>query len=126
MNVTVFIYILYINRNIGKRTVLYVRPMKTQISVRIRAVWSESSLSTWWNFAAMAIQNAQNENSERSHIQWIWLCPEFMTSRSEYVFAQNFHSAKSYINVLQKISPPKTENFQIKTSEIFFIFLLKT
>ena len=30
----------------------------------------------------------------------------------------------AYSNIL-KISPTKTENFQIKTSDIFFIFLLK-
>ena len=33
-----------------------MRPTKTQISLRIRAVWSESSLSEWRNFAPLAIQ----------------------------------------------------------------------
>ena len=33
----------HLNRNIRKRNFRYVRPVKIQISLRIRAVWSESS-----------------------------------------------------------------------------------
>ena len=33
--------------NVKKRTFLHVRPTKTQINLRIRAVWSESSLYAW-------------------------------------------------------------------------------
>ena len=35
-------------RNIRKHTIRHVRPMKIQIRLRIRAVWSESSLGTFW------------------------------------------------------------------------------
>ena len=54
------------NRNVRKRTFWYVRPTKTQISLRIRAVWSESSLSAWRNFVFLAIQNALSEDSDQT------------------------------------------------------------
>ena len=43
-----------------------VRPTKTQISLRVCAVWSESSLSAWRNFASLAIQNAPSEESDQT------------------------------------------------------------
>ena len=49
-----------------KRTFWHVRPTKTQISLRIRAVWSESSLSTLKNFASLAIQIAHSEDSDQT------------------------------------------------------------
>ena len=36
------------SRSIRKRTSGHVRPAKIQISLRIRAVWSESSLGAFW------------------------------------------------------------------------------
>ena len=39
---------------------------ETQISLRIRAVWSESSLSAWRNFASLAIQAAPSEDSDQT------------------------------------------------------------
>ena len=36
---------------------------KIQISLHIRAVWYESSLSAWWSFASLAIQNLPSEKS---------------------------------------------------------------
>ena len=46
---------VHLNRNVRKRTFLHVRATKTQISLRIRAGWLESSLSAWINFASLAI-----------------------------------------------------------------------
>ena len=43
-------------------TFWYVRPTKTQISLHIRAVWSEASLYAWRIFASLAIQNAPGED----------------------------------------------------------------
>ena len=40
--------------------------MKTQISLCIHAVWSESLQSVWRNFASLAIQNAPSEDSEQT------------------------------------------------------------
>ena len=36
------------SRNVWKRPFGHVRPAKIQISLRIRAVWSESSLGAFW------------------------------------------------------------------------------
>ena len=41
-------YWTFTSRNIRKRTFGYVRPAKIQISLRIRAVWSTSSLGAFW------------------------------------------------------------------------------
>ena len=41
-----------------------VRLAKIQISLRIRAAWSESYLSAWKNFASIAVQNASSEDSD--------------------------------------------------------------
>ena len=43
-----------------------MRPKKTQISLRICTVWSESSLSVWWNFAALATQIAPDDDSDQT------------------------------------------------------------
>ena len=48
--------------------------------------------------------------------------PELNTSQSAHATPLRKHA---YSNIL-KISPPKTENFQIKKNLIFFIILLKT
>ena len=56
----------YLSPNVRKRTFWHVRPMKTQISLRIHAVWLESSLSAWRNFASLAIQNAPREDSDQT------------------------------------------------------------
>ena len=56
----------YINRNVRKRVFWHVRPTKTQISLRIGTVWSESSLSAWRNFASLTIQNASREDFDQT------------------------------------------------------------
>ena len=38
----------YMNRKVRKRTFGHLRPAKIQIRLRIRAVWSESSLGAFW------------------------------------------------------------------------------
>ena len=46
-----------------KPTKWHVRPAKTQISLAIRPVWSESSLSAWRKLGSLATHWAQNEDS---------------------------------------------------------------
>ena len=46
----------YLSRNVRNRSLWYVRPTRTQISLQIRAVCSESPSSAWKNFAFIAIQ----------------------------------------------------------------------
>ena len=70
--ITVWEAVLYnTNRKARKRTYWHVRPTKTQISLRIRTVWLESSLSAWRNVASLAIQNAPSEDSGKiARIVW--------------------------------------------------------
>ena len=49
-----------------KRTFWHVCPTKTQISLRIRTVWSESLLWAWRNIASLAIQNTPREDSDQT------------------------------------------------------------
>ena len=60
-----------------------MRPTKTQICKRNRAVWSESSLSTWRVFASLAIQNVPSKDSDQTarmrRLIWIFAgrtCPK--------------------------------------------------
>ena len=54
-----------------------MRPSKTQISLRICAVWSKSSLSAWRNIASLAIQDAPSEDSDQTarmrRLIWIFV-----------------------------------------------------
>ena len=52
--------------NVRKHTFWHVRQTKTQISLRIPAVWLESSFSAWRNFAFLAIQSASSEDSDQT------------------------------------------------------------
>ena len=52
------------NRNVRKRTFGHVRPVKIQISLRIRAVWSESSLGAFW--IAKDEKSSHADNGDRS------------------------------------------------------------
>ena len=51
---------------VRKSTFWQVRLTRTQISLRIRAVWSESSLSARRNCASLAIQNVPSEDSDQT------------------------------------------------------------
>ena len=53
------------DRNVRKCTFWYMLPTKTQISLRNRTAWLESSSSTWRKFASLAIQNAPSEDSDQ-------------------------------------------------------------
>ena len=66
-----------------KRTFSHVQPTKTQISMHVRAVLSESSLSAWRNGVSLAIQNAPREDSDQTgqmrKLIWIFagrICPK--------------------------------------------------
>ena len=49
-----------------------VRPAKTQISLGIRPVWSESSLSAWRKVGTLGTHWTHSEGSEMSEIEPIW------------------------------------------------------
>ena len=52
------------SRNVRKRTLWYMRPAKIQISLRIRAVWSESSLGAFWLAKVKNFLQEDNEDAD--------------------------------------------------------------
>ena len=58
--------ILNLNRLMRKPIKWHVRPAKTQISLGIRRVWSESSLSAWRNLGSLATHWAHSEDSDQT------------------------------------------------------------
>ena len=56
----------YTSRTVKKRTFRYVRQAKIQISLRICAVWSESSLGAFWIAKDTNFLHADNEDSNQS------------------------------------------------------------
>ena len=57
---------MQMSRNVRQCTLEHVRQTKTQISLCIRAVWSESLLPALRNSASLAIQNAPSEDSDQT------------------------------------------------------------
>ena len=55
-----------LSRNMTKPTKWHVRPAKTQISLGIRPVWSESSLSAWRKLGSLATNWAHSEDSDQT------------------------------------------------------------
>ena len=54
------------NRNIRKRTSGHVRQAKIQIVLRIRTVYSESSLCAFWKAKDAKFLHADNEDSDQT------------------------------------------------------------
>ena len=62
------VYGLHINlsRLLTKSTKWHLRPAKTQISLGIRPIWLESSLSAWRNLGSLATLWAHSEDSDQT------------------------------------------------------------
>ena len=56
----------HMSRLMTKPSKWHVRPAKTQISLSIRPVWSEPSLSAWRKFRSLAIHWAHSEDSDQT------------------------------------------------------------
>ena len=77
-----------LSRLMTKPTKWHVRPAKTQISLGIRPVWSESSLSAWRKLGSLATHWAHSEDSDQTgrmpRLIWVfaghtchyWFCHE--------------------------------------------------
>ena len=60
------ICVKYVSHDVGKRnTSGSVRPVQIQISLRIRAVWSEPSLGAFWIAKDSKFRHADNEDSDQ-------------------------------------------------------------
>ena len=55
----------HLSRLMTKPTQWHVRPAKTQISLGIRPIWSESSLSAWRKLGSLATYWAHSEDSDQ-------------------------------------------------------------
>ena len=67
LNKTLPKYLLnQMSRDIEKQTKWHLRPAKTQISLGIHPVWSESSLSAWSNLRSLATHWAHSEHSDQT------------------------------------------------------------
>ena len=62
------IYHLYMTLNVRKCIIEHIHPAKIQISLRIRAVWSESSLCTFWIDKHAKCLHADKEDLEDAQI----------------------------------------------------------
>ena len=68
--VLIAIWFKQMSRSTTKPTKWYVRPVKTQINLGIRPVWSESLLSAWRNHKFLASHWAHSDNwSDRANAQ---------------------------------------------------------
>ena len=75
-NAVVLVFNSYLCRLMTKPTKWHVRPTKTQISLGIRPVWSESSLSAWRNLGHLTTYWAHSEDSDQTGRmpRLIWVC----------------------------------------------------
>ena len=60
------VFIQYLSRSMAKPTERPVCPAKTQISLGIRPVWSESLLSAWRSLRSLAILRAHSKDSDQT------------------------------------------------------------
>ena len=66
---------LHMSRLMTKPSKWHVRPAKTQISLGIRPVWSESSLSAWRKLGSSATHLTHSEDSDQTGrmLRLIWV-----------------------------------------------------
>ena len=71
--VIVIVVFWHLSRRMSKPTKWRVRPAKSQISLGIRPVWSESSLSVWRNIGPLTTYWAHSEDSDQTgRMPWGW------------------------------------------------------
>ena len=76
-----------------------MRPAKTQLSLGIRPVWSESSLSAWRNLGPLATHWEQREDSDQTgwmpRLIWVFAGPTLillvLSCRGSYIFIFGLH-----------------------------------
>ena len=98
---TVWRNIFYkMSRLMTKPTKLHVRPAKTQISLCMRPVWSESSLSAWRKLGSLATYwvDVQADLSLRwAHMPFCWFCHEMAQIFNGNYCTGTHHSDMSHV-----------------------------
>ena len=101
---------IHINRNARQRTFGHVRPAKIQISLRIRAGWSESSLGAFWIAKDAKFLHADNEDSNQTarmrRLIWVFVgrtCQKvrFLTLRFDDLIS--FYQSKTTWNKVRYV-----------------------
>ena len=105
-----------------KTNKMSVRPAKTQISLGIHRVWSESLLSAWRNLGSLATHWAHSEDSDQAG--WmprlIWVFP----GRTHILLVLSCHGSNSfgYFTQLKTVGRAKTQDLQDKLPGILQTF----
>ena len=78
-----WLFLKYLRLNLGKRTFGHVRQARIKISLHIRAVWSEASLSTFWtvNDAKFFPVDKEDSNQTSRIRRLIWAIFRYVFSR---------------------------------------------
>ena len=63
---------IYKSRLRTKPTKWHVHPVKTQISLGLHPVWSESSLSAWWQLESLATHSAYSWSDLADRLIWVF------------------------------------------------------
>ena len=94
------------NRNVGKRTFVYVRPAKSQISLRIRAVWSESSLGAFWIAKDARFLHADNEDSDQTAQmrRLIWVFVGRTCQKVHFLKLRHFFQVSHFADLVDKVN----------------------
>ena len=109
-----------------KTSKMSVRPAKTQISLVIRPVWSESSLSAWRKFGSLATHWAHSEDwSDWADAQIILLVLSCGSSNTEAVSCNCWQETCYYIAILDHTFD-KTRCYEWKMCNFAPVFLGKT
>ena len=86
------------SRNVKQRTWEHVRPAKIQISLRIRAGWSESSQGAFWIAKDAKSLHADNEDSDhiarKSRLIWVYVGRTCQKVRFFHVVAHSLGARK--------------------------------
>ena len=110
-------------RLMTKPTKWHVRPAKTQISLGIRPVWSESSLSAWRKLGSLATHWARSEDYD--HIgrmpRLIWV----FAGRTVILLVLSWGQLKwlQAIVTVDRVSIMRVDKVSISSHSFFFSFL---
>ena len=86
--------------NVRKCTFGHVRPVMIQISLRIRAVWSESSLAVVWIAKDAKFLHADNEDSDRIR-RLIWVFVEHTCKKVRFLTLRLLKFLKKSLDILK-------------------------
>ena len=102
------------SRSITKPTQWPLRPVKTRISLGIRPVWSESSLSAWRKLGSLATQWVHSEDSDQTgripRLIWVFAGHTghfvgFVTRRTEIKCERNIYGGYSIWRLIYAKNP---------------------